>query len=120
MAKTTKQGVIIRKISDTTAVVETFLMKTHPIYKKRYKVVKNYLSHDKKNEYKLGDVVLIRECRPISKKKCFEIIKKVGSENIIKDEIKGEEVLGAEEPEKKEDVQKDVEEKEKQETEKSD
>ena len=73
--KTTKQGVITRKIDQRTAVVETFRMKEHPIYKKRFKVVKKFLADDKDDKFKVGDIVYIQECRPISKTKRFEILK---------------------------------------------
>jgi len=100
MAKTTKQGTIIKKIDKRTAVVETFRMKTHPLYKKRFKVVKKYLTDDKDNKFKEGDVVLIEETRPISKRKRFKIIKRIGEKHLTREEkLKGEEVLEAKEEE---------------------
>lgn len=96
--KTTKQGTIIKKLDQRTAVVETFLMKTHPLYKKSFKVVKKYLADDKENKFKVGDIVYIQECRPISKTKRFEITKKLGSTLVGEDKIAGEEILGAEKP----------------------
>lgn len=106
--KTTKQGVITKKLDQRTAVVETFLMKTHPIYKKSFKVTKKYLADDKENKFKAGDIVYIQECRPISKTKRFEITKKTGSMVVGEDKIAGEEILGAEKKvEEKEDVKTD-------------
>jgi len=103
--KTTKQGVITKKLDQCTAVVETYRLKTHPIYKKNFKVVKKYLADDKENKFKVGDIVYIQECRPISKTKRFEITKKVGSTVVGEDRIAGEEILGAEKiVEEKEDV----------------
>ena len=104
--KTTKQGTIVKKINDRTAAVETYRMKVHPIYKKRFKVVKKYLADDKENKFKAGDVVIIRECRPISKTKRFEIIERVGAKLVGEDNIIGEEVLGAEAPKKEEATEK--------------
>ena len=69
MSRITKQGVIIRKMDGRTAVVETFRMRVHPIYKKRFKIVKKYIADDPENKFNVGDIVLIRECRPLSKKK---------------------------------------------------
>ena len=97
MKKTTKQGVITKKIDQRTAAVETFVMRTHPIYKKRFKVVKKYLVDDKENKYRVGDIVIIQECIPISKKKYFEITDRVGSTIVGDEKIEGEEVLGSEE-----------------------
>ena len=97
MAKTTKQGTIIKKNDQRTVVVQILGTKTHPIYKKRFKVTKKYLADDSKNQYQIGDVVVIEECRPISKTKHFKVIKKLGSANMLgKEKIEGEEVLGAE------------------------
>uniref|UniRef100_A0A7C4M0W8 30S ribosomal protein S17 n=1 Tax=candidate division CPR3 bacterium TaxID=2268181 RepID=A0A7C4M0W8_UNCC3 len=98
----TKQGTVKKRIDQRTVAVETFLMKTHPIYKKRFKVVKKYLADDRDIISKEGDIVVIEECRPISKTKYFKVIKKLGSTIIGEDKIVGEEVLGAEEKEKEE------------------
>jgi len=106
--KTTKQGTILKKIDDRTAVVETSRMKVHPVYKKRFKVVKKYLADDKENKFKAGDVVMIRECRPISKTKRFEIIERVGTKLVGEDKIVGEEVLGAEAPVKEQEQEENV------------
>jgi small subunit ribosomal protein S17 len=46
----------------------------HPIYKKFIVRSKKYLAHDETNRSKVGDNVKIRECRPISKRKCWEIV----------------------------------------------
>jgi small subunit ribosomal protein S17 len=35
---------------------------------------KKYSAHDEANVYKIGDLVQIRECRPISKSKRWEVI----------------------------------------------
>ena len=63
------------------------------IYKKRFKVVKKYLADDSENKFVVGDVVLIKECKPISKMKNFEVVEKVGADKFIDVEIKGEEIL---------------------------
>jgi small subunit ribosomal protein S17 len=38
------------------------------------KISKKYKAHDEKNEYKVGDKVVIEECKPMSKDKHFKII----------------------------------------------
>jgi len=60
---------------DKTIVVSVNQYKEHPKYKKRYKVSKRYQAHDEKNEYKVGDKVIIHECAPLSKNKKWEVIK---------------------------------------------
>jgi small subunit ribosomal protein S17 len=49
----------------------------HPLYGKVIKRSKKYLAHDEKGEYKLGDVVEIRESRPMSARKRFTVVRKV-------------------------------------------
>lgn len=71
------QGEIVSDKMDKTIVVKVDRVKTHPIYKKKFTVSRQYKVHDPKNEYKKGEVVLFRECRPISKDKRWVIIKKV-------------------------------------------
>jgi len=46
----------------------------HPLYKKYITRSKKYAAHDEQNHYKAGDLVRIRECRPISKRKCWEVV----------------------------------------------
>lgn len=60
-----------------TVVVLVERLKEHPKYKKRFKVRKKYKAHDEKGEYKIGDRVIIEECRPMSKEKKWRVIKKV-------------------------------------------
>jgi len=39
---------------------------------------KKYHAHDEKGEFKIGDVVRIQECRPLSKLKTWEVLERVG------------------------------------------
>ncbi|MCK5621263.1 MAG: mitochondrial small ribosomal subunit protein uS17m, partial [Alphaproteobacteria bacterium] len=39
-----------------------------------------YMAHDEANSAKAGDVVRIRECRPLSKRKCWELVSEVAAE----------------------------------------
>lgn len=67
-------------VSDTmqkTRVVTVARLKKHPKYLKYYTVTKRYKSHDEKNEYRVGDKVMIQETRPRSKEKRWEIVKKL-------------------------------------------
>ena len=67
-------------ISDKTDKTRTVLVKTvkmHPLYKKRFIVKKKYYMHDENNTSKLGDMVKIRECRPVSKTKKRKFIETV-------------------------------------------
>ena len=72
MAKTLT-GVVSSDAADKTITVTVTSRETHPLYKKQYTVSRKYAAHDEKNEAKKGDVVLIKETRPISKRKSFTL-----------------------------------------------
>ncbi len=55
-----------------TVLVERKIM--HPMYKKFVSKSKKFAAHDSKNKFKVGDIVNIQECTPISKNKRFEVI----------------------------------------------
>ena len=60
-----------------TLVVQVERIKEHPKYKRKYKFHKKYKAHVEGGEYKVGDKVVIEECKPISKEKKWKVIKKV-------------------------------------------
>lgn len=68
------QGIVKSNKMIKTAVVEINRLIKHKLYKKRIKVSSKIFVHDKKNECKIGDLVLIKMCRPISKKKSFILV----------------------------------------------
>jgi small subunit ribosomal protein S17 len=72
--KVLKGTVVASKMQDTcTVAVERYVM--HPKYKKFMRRTKKFLVHDVGNTAQVGAVVEIRETRPISKRKHFELIK---------------------------------------------
>lgn len=74
MPKRVLQGVVVSDAPEKTVVVRVERRYTHPIYKKTVKRSKKYAAHDPNNSYKVGDVVLIQETKPISKTKCWEVL----------------------------------------------
>jgi small subunit ribosomal protein S17 len=74
-------GTIISNKMQKTVVVEVERIKEHPRYKRRYKIHKKYKAHDEKGEYKMGDGVVIEECRPLSKDKRWRVISKANIKN---------------------------------------
>ena len=70
-------GTVISNKMQKTVVVKVERIKEHKKYKKRYKVHKKYQAHVESGDYAIGDKVLIEECRPISKEKKWQVIKKV-------------------------------------------
>ena len=78
MTKKRLEGRVVSNKMQKTVVVEVETLKTHPLYKKKYKVHKKYKAHvENEKEYQIGDKVIIEECRPISKEKKWRVIKKV-------------------------------------------
>lgn len=71
------QGIIISDKMEKTVVVKVERIKEHPKYKRRYKVSKKYKAHLEEGDFKIGDKVIIEECRPISKEKHWRVIKKL-------------------------------------------
>jgi len=77
MPKKQLKGIIISDKMNKTVVVIVERIVQDPKYKKRYKAHKKYKAHDEKEEYKIGDKVIIQECRPISKDKKWRVISKI-------------------------------------------
>jgi len=77
MPKRQLTGEVISNKIQKTVVVKVERIKEHPRYKRRYKVHKKYKAHTEIGEYKVGDKVIIEECRPISKEKRWRVIKKI-------------------------------------------
>lgn len=69
-----KKGIVSSSKMDKTIVVTVDAYKSHPKYKKRFKVTKKFYAHDEENKFKEGDVVTIKETRPLSKMKRWEIV----------------------------------------------
>ena len=74
MSRRVLQGVVVGDKADKTVVVQVDRRIQHPLYKKFIRRSKKYLAHDGKNSSKVGDRVQIRECRPLSKSKHWEVV----------------------------------------------
>ena len=74
MPKRVMQGVVVSNAMDKTLVVKVERKFPHPLYKKFIKRSSRYHVHDENNRHKVGDLVSIRECRPLSKLKKWEVI----------------------------------------------
>jgi len=69
-------GKVVSDKMDKTVVVNVNRYVEHKKYGKFYKIDKHYKAHDENNEYKIGDEVIIEECRPLSKDKTFTVVGK--------------------------------------------
>jgi small subunit ribosomal protein S17 len=74
MPKRILQGVVVSDAMDKTIVVRVERRVMHPVYKKFIRRSKKYSAHDETNSCKVGDVVRIEECRPISKSKSWRVV----------------------------------------------
>ncbi len=72
-------GTVVSDKMEKTVVVRIDRRVIHPLYKKIITRSKKYAAHDETNNLVVGDMVRIRECRPISRNKHFEVIEKVGA-----------------------------------------
>ena len=78
MPKRILQGVVVSDKMDKTVVVKVERRVMHPIYKKFIRRSKKYAAHDELNQFKVGDVVRILECVPVSKSKTWEVLVDAG------------------------------------------
>jgi small subunit ribosomal protein S17 len=69
-AKEFSGTVVSNKMKDTIVVLISRYTK-HPKYKKFLKSSKKYMAHDEGNTKEIGDKVVIKETRPMSKNKKF-------------------------------------------------
>ncbi len=74
MPRRVLQGVVVSDKMEKTVVVKVERRIMHPLYKKFIRRTKKYAAHDESNALKIGDIAKIRECRPLSKRKCWEVI----------------------------------------------
>ncbi|MEK9660729.1 MAG: 30S ribosomal protein S17 [Alphaproteobacteria bacterium] len=72
-------GTVVSDKMDKTVVVRVDRRVNHPLYKKIITRSKKFSAHDEENTYRVGDQVRIRECRPLSRNKNFEVIEKIGT-----------------------------------------
>lgn len=70
-----KIGKVVKISGIKTVKVEVSTLKKHPTFGKYIRSSKCFLAHDSKEICKVGDTVLIRETRPISKLKHFRVVK---------------------------------------------
>ncbi|KAI8140165.1 30S ribosomal protein S17 [Fennellomyces sp. T-0311] len=77
-------GMVTSTSMSKTVKVKVTRSKLHPIVMKTIKTHKNYLAHDENQLCKLGDVVRIEACRPLSKQKHFSVAEIVRSANASK------------------------------------
>ena len=69
----TLSGKVVSDKMDKTVVVLVERKVKHPIYGKVIRLSKKFHAHDEKNEFGIGDTVVIAESRPLSKTKTWVV-----------------------------------------------
>lgn len=77
MPKRVLLGTVVSDKNKQTVVVRVERRFTHPLLKKTIRLSKKYHAHDPDDAYRVGDLVRIEECRPLSKLKRWLVIEKV-------------------------------------------
>ena len=73
----TVQGKVVSNKMDKSIVVLTERREKHPLYGKFVSKSSKIHAHDENNQCSIGDVVTIKECRPISKTKSWTLVEVV-------------------------------------------
>jgi len=76
-------GIVISNKMQKTIVVKIEDRYSHPMYSKTLKKTKKYLAHDELETCNIGDQVLVEECRPLSKRKRWKLIKVLSKSSLI-------------------------------------
>ena len=98
MPKRVLTGRIVSDKTDKTVVVSVERRVKHPLYGKIIKLSKKYHAHDAANEFRMGEIVRIEECAPISKLKTWTVVDRIGTARIGAVEIDEPEALSPEAP----------------------
>jgi small subunit ribosomal protein S17 len=72
-----RQGVVTSDKMQKTVVVTVKYLVRHPLYGRTVKQDKKFKAHDENNDSHIGDTVEIMETRPLSKDKCWRVVRVV-------------------------------------------
>src|SRR3954454_23096404 len=96
MPKRVLTGTVVSDKGDKTVVVRVERRVKHPLYGKIIKLSKKYHAHDAANEFRMGEIVRIEECAPISKLKTWTVVDRIGAAKMGAVEIEDPEALAPE------------------------
>lgn len=80
--KKSRQGVVVSNKMKKTVVVKVERRLRHAFYEKTVRSFKNFKAHDENNQCSIGDVVELIETRPLSKGKCWRVVRIVGKKEV--------------------------------------
>jgi small subunit ribosomal protein S17 len=87
MPKRVLTGTVVSDKGDKTVVVRVERRVKHPLYGKIIKLSKKYHAHDAANEFRMGEIVRIEECAPISKLKTWTVVDRLSVAKAQKSDI---------------------------------
>lgn len=67
------EGTVVSDAMDKTVVVRVQRLTRHRLYQRTLRRTSRFKAHDENNDCKVGDVVRITECRPLSKQKRWRV-----------------------------------------------
>lgn len=76
-------GIVVSDKMEKSIVIRVENRYPHPIYSKTVIKTKKYLVHDELEESNVGDQVLVEECRPLSRRKRWKLIKILSKSSLI-------------------------------------
>jgi small subunit ribosomal protein S17 len=76
-------GIVISNKMQKSIVVKIEKRYPHPMYSKILIKTKKYLAHDELGECNIGDQVLVQECRPLSKRKRWNLVEIISKSSLI-------------------------------------
>ena len=74
-SRMTRVGKVVSDKMNKTIVVSIERVVRHPLYHKAVKKTVKFKAHDENNESRIGDVVEVMQTRPLSKDKCWRVVK---------------------------------------------
>ncbi len=80
------RGLVVSDKMVKTVVVAVNRLKKHPKYKKYFRVTKKYKAHDEQRSYHTGDMVEIKEIRPMSRDKRWTVVRVIKKKKEVSDE----------------------------------
>ena len=76
-------GIVVSTKMEKTVVVQVESRFPNPVYSKTIVKTKKYLAHDEMGECNIGDQVLVRETRPLSKRKRWTLAQIISKSSLI-------------------------------------
>ncbi len=73
----TRQGVVVSDKADKTITVRIDIARRHRRYEKIVRTSSTLHAHDETNNAHIGDMVIVRECRPMSRLKRWRLVQVV-------------------------------------------